>query len=83
MDSKNLSIDQLAKLYHNLTPSVQFLDRLLLRIDQKSFPENDPLRISVIEARQAVVRLQTQVETHILRQRGGRKAWATGKHLSK
>ena len=83
MDSKGLSIDQLATLYHKLTPSIQFLDRLLLRMDQKSFPANDPLRMSVVEARQAVVRLRTQVETHILRQRGGRKAWAISKQLGK
>jgi hypothetical protein len=64
MDSRELSIDQAAKLYDQLRPQLRYLLALRRRMEQCGFPPDDELRQLVERAYDAVHRLS--VELHYL-----------------
>lgn len=57
MDFEDLTCDQFSRLHRGLFPGVNYLARILIRIDQQNFPHNDPLRLKVQAAYDACLRL--------------------------
>lgn len=69
MDSSQLTPKQARELHRRLTEMLGFLNRLLRRMEQRGFPQSDPLYLVSVDARDKLHDLCVKV--HLLSCEGG------------
>lgn len=69
MDSSQLTPRQARELHGRLSAMLGFLNRLLRRMEQRGFPQADPLYLAAVDARDRLHDLC--VKTHLLSCEGG------------
>lgn len=69
MDSSQLTPRQARELHRRLTEMLGFLNRLLRRMEQRGFPQRDPLYLASVDARDKLHDLCVKV--HLLSCEGG------------
>ena len=75
MDSSQLTTRQARELHARLTSMLGFLNRLLRRMEQRGFPQSDPLYQAGVRARDSLHDLC--VKAHLLSCEGG--VWDGGR----
>ena len=63
MDSRSLTPEQRKKLVERLGPTVRYLARMHGRMNQRLFPQDDPLLNLTRKAHQAMLDLLTEVRS--------------------
>ena len=61
MTSDDLTRQQLEAIQMKVAPALKYLDKLLSRMQQRSFPNDDPLWLAVFNARRELLTLVTEL----------------------
>lgn len=69
MDNRDIRPEQAREIHETLMPTLGYLNKLLQRMDQRGFPDEDPYCKSAIAARDALHDLC--VKTHLMSCVGG------------
>jgi hypothetical protein len=63
MRSDDLNREQLTAMENTIEPTLKYLNKLLSRMQQRSFPDDDPLWQSVLEARREMQKVVTELRS--------------------
>jgi hypothetical protein len=63
MRSSDLTRQQLSAIGDAITPSLQYLNKLLRRMQHRGFPDDDPVWQAARDAQRAMLKLSTELRT--------------------